>query len=255
MLNGSEFCCRFFLSKSISTKMIQWKGRKDRIVPLYATIFAMKEAYYLASNIDSLSERWLETYGNPTRDDRQTLEMGSAALLVLDMQNYFLKEVSHAFIPSALPIIPRLNRVINEFRAEERPLLATRHVNTPEDAGMMASWWSELITVDHPLGQIHSELDIHEEEIVLKTQYDAFYKSGLENRLVELGVRQLVIGGVMAHLCCETTARSAFVRGFEVFYLIDGTATYSADLHVSSLRTLAHGFAVLTTTGRLVGKG
>lgn len=214
----------------------------------------MKEAYYQAGNIGSLSDRWLETYGDPLKDDRQSLDMGSAALLALDMQSYFLTEGSHAFIPSALPIIPRLNQVIKKFRAEDRPLLATRHVNAPEDAGLMASWWSELITVDHPLGQIHPDLDIHEEEIVFKTQYDAFYKSDLEKRLEDLGIRQLVIGGVMAHLCCETTARSAFVRGFEVFFLIDGTATYSADLHVSSLRTLAHGFAVLTTTGRFVGE-
>ena len=58
------------------------------------------------------------------------------------------------------------------------------------------------------------------------------------------GVRRIVISGVMTHLCCETTARSAFVRGFEVFFTVDGTASYTADFHRASLLNLAHGFAV-----------
>ena len=53
-----------------------------------------------------------------------------------------------------------------------------------------------------------------------------------------------VISGVMTHLCCETTARAAFMRGFEVFFTVDGTATYNEALHRSSLLTLSHGFAI-----------
>jgi bifunctional isochorismate lyase/aryl carrier protein len=214
----------------------------------------MKEAYYQSDNIESLSDRWLANYGNPSKAKRQSLDLGTAALLVLDMQEYFLEDGSHAFIPSAPPIIPRLDRAVKVFRAAKRPLLATRHANSQQDAAMMASWWSELLTEDHPLGKLHPALDVHEDEILLKSQYDAFYHSDLEARLLAMGIRQLVIGGVMTHLCCETTARSAFVHGFEVFFLIDGTATYTADLHTASLRSLAHGFAVLTTTGYLFGK-
>ena len=47
----------------------------------------------------------------------------------------------------------------------------------------------------------------------------------------------------MTHLCCESTARSAVVRGFEVFFLIDGTATYNQQFHFGSLYNLAHGVA------------
>ncbi len=70
-----------------------------------------------------------------------------------------------------------------------------------------------------------------------------------------MDVEQLVIGGVMAHLCCETTARAAFVRGYEVFFLIDGTATYTEEFHTGTLRNLAHGFSVLTTVTHLLGEG
>jgi isochorismate hydrolase len=78
---------------------------------------------------------------------------------------------------------------------------------------------------------------------IRKTRYDAFFDTPLESLLNEEEIHQVVIGGLMTHLCCETTARSAFMRGFEVFFLVDGTATYTEDFHRASLLNLAHGFA------------
>jgi len=63
----------------------------------------------------------------------------------------------------------------------------------------------------------------------------------------------VLITGVMTHLCCETTAREAFVRDFKVFFAIDGTATKSDDLHVASLKTLTDGFAIPVTTEEVLG--
>jgi len=63
----------------------------------------------------------------------------------------------------------------------------------------------------------------------------------------------------MAHLCCETTARSAFVKGFEVVFVIDGTATYNKDFYISTLLNLSHGFAIPVLTEEILnllnGKG
>ncbi len=91
-------------------------------------------------------------------------------------------------------------------------------------------------------------MKITRDEVLIKSQYDAFYHSELTAVLNTYGIDQLVIGGVMTHLCCETSARAAFVRGFEVFFLVDGTATYNREYHQASLQNLAHGFAVLTMT-------
>lgn len=175
--------------------------------------------------------------------------------MILDMQDYFLDPDSHAYIPSGEAILPQLNQIIGLFRQAGRPVLATRHANSEKNAGMMGTWWSELLTEDHPLGKLHPSLQIEPREIVLKAQYDAFYESDLDRKLSEMGVEQVVVGGVMAHLCCETTARAAFVRGYQVYFLIDGTATYTEDFHKATLRNLAHGFAVLTTVKDLIGEG
>ena len=212
-----------------------------------ATIFLMKEQYFSPETINDLSRQWLKAYSWPKRTESQLFDIERAALLILDMQGYFLNPDSHAYIPSAKAIVPGLNQVAAYFRSKKRPVIATKHINTVENAGMMGSWWSELITENHSLSDIHPDLGIIRGEILSKSQYDAFYQSELTTVLNTSRVGQLVIGGVMTHLCCETTARAAFVRGFEVFFLVDGTATYNREYHQASLQNLAHGFAVLTT--------
>ncbi len=201
-----------------------------------------------------LSSEWLAAYASSRKIADQPFDINRAGLLILDMQEYFLNPDSHAFVPCGRMIIPGLNKLAASFRSAERPVIATQHINSPDDAGMMASWWTELITEDHQLVNLSSELDITPGEILIKNQYDAFFESSLKEILDEENVEQLVIGGVMTHLCCETTARSGFVQGYEIYFLVDGTATYNLEYHLATLRNLAHGIAVLTTSEKLMGE-
>ena len=104
------------------------------------------------------------------------------------------------------------------------------------------------------MGELHPTILQTGAEVMDKTQYDAFYNTDLETRLRDEDVTQVVIGGVMTHLCCETTARSAFVRDFDVFFLVDGTATYNLNYHLSSLRNLSHGFGSMVRVREIVNR-
>lgn len=168
----------------------------------------------------------------------------SAALLIIDMQRYFLDRRSHAFIPDAPLIISKIKNLSAAFLKMNLPVILTRHVNTQEDAKLMGKWWKDLIAEDSRISQIIPELDIQGAIVVKKTQYDAFYKTSLEYLLRKKKIRQIVLTGVATHLCCETTARSAFIRGFTVFLPVDGTATFTEDFYQASLLNLAHGFAI-----------
>jgi nicotinamidase-related amidase len=75
--------------------------------------------------------------------------------------------------------------------------------------------------------------------------------TGLEAALRGEGVEEVVVAGVMTNLCCETTARDAFVRGFRVFFSADATPTVSSDLHDATLSNLAYGFAYIVDCDRL----
>jgi isochorismate hydrolase len=167
----------------------------------------------------------------------------SSALIVLDMQKYFLHDSSHAYVASASKMLPGLRELIDGYAHRGLPVFFTRHLNTPRDAGMMARWWRELITEQNPLSEITEALDTSKGIVVRKSQYDAFYGTDLEELLRKARAEQVVICGVMTHLCCESTARSAFARGFGVFFTIDGTATYDGGYHEAALLNLSHGVA------------
>jgi len=159
------------------------------------------------------------------------------------MQAYFLDAASHAFIPAAIAIIPGINALIQTYTEQNLPIILSRHINTIQDAGLMANWWRELIVEENPLSEIDRRINQTNGIIIKKSRYDAFYNTALESMLRDQDIRQVVICGVMTHLCCETTARSAFMRGFEVVFTIDGTATYNEAFHRAALLNLAHGFA------------
>jgi isochorismate hydrolase len=205
------------------------------------TYFTPQDIHLHASQMRSQAEALAHRRGLP-------FTPAHSALLVLDMQEYFLDPASHAFIPSAAAILPGIRALVRAYRNRRLPVIFTRHVNTLQDAGMMSVWWRERIAPDNPLSRITSNLEVGDSPLILKSQYDAFLYTDLEDRLRQGGVSRVLISGVMAHLCCETTARSAFGRDFEVFYLVDGTATYNQGFHQASLLNLAHGFASLLLT-------
>jgi isochorismate hydrolase len=201
-----------------------------------------KEKYFTRENIFAAAASMAEAL--PVNRRAAAFAPERAALLVIDMQDYFLNADSHAFVPAAEAIVPAVRALIAACKKAGRPVTFTRHANSARDAKQMAAWWGELLTPAHPLGGIAAGLAVAGDPVIKKNQYDAFFHTDLEERLQRSGVEQLVITGVTTHLCCESTARSAFMRGFAVFLAIDATATLNRELHIASLRALAHGCAV-----------
>ncbi len=212
----------------------------------------MKQRYFTPETIQSESERMLHAARQIRQRGARALDPKHSALLILDVQDYFLDESSHAYIPSAHAILPRLQGLIGAYSKAGLPVIFTRHLNTPAEAGMMARWWRDLIHPENPLSGITSALDLTAGQVLEKSQYDAFYKTALESILRERGVEALVLCGLMTHLCCETTARAAFVRGFEVFFPVDGTATYNRAFHEATLLNLSHGFATPVSVAEIL---
>jgi isochorismate hydrolase len=204
-----------------------------------------KESYFAVTNISQKAETMLRSAQALVPRRHLSFSPRQSALLILDMQKYFLDSSSHAFIPSAPAIVPNVNGLYKWYVGMKLPVIFTRHLNSAQDAGLMAEWWKELIKEDDPLSEILPDLDTRNQIVVKKSRYDAFMDSSLDDMLRQMQVRQLVICGVMANVCCETTARSAFQKGYEVFFLVDGTAAYNERFHMASLLNLGFAFAEL----------
>jgi bifunctional isochorismate lyase/aryl carrier protein len=218
----------------------------------------MSENYLTEENSEEKAREWLSVSSrHESRRKRFEFNVDSAALLVLDMQNYFLSEESHAYVSSGRSILPNIRSLIDFFRSEGRPVIFTRHSLKPgEDPGIMGRWWRDIVREDTPESAIIKSLDVKDSDAVIrKTRYSAFIGTDLEKMLRSGGMESIVITGLTTHLCCDSTAREGFMKDFAVFFVVDATATWTEDLHVSSLKALSDGFVIpVATNDMLDGK-
>ncbi len=218
----------------------------------------MKDNYLTPGDIEENARRLIpesnsQRAGSDIASSRgPAFDISCAALLILDMQVFFLDEESHAFVPDAPAIVSGLAELARRFGAAGRPIIMTRHSNRASEAGMMKEWWDHLLEPGSPETALEPILEDLSTAVVAKAQYDAFYETELEKILRDSETEQVVVTGVMTHLCVDTTARSAFVRGFAVFLPADGTATYNRDFHAASLLNLSHGTAAITLCSKLM---
>ena len=213
-----------------------------------------KEEYLINENHVEKNKEWKNEINKIRGYEKFHFKIEKSALLVLDMQNVFLSPSSHAFIPSSFVIKPIINSLLKFFENHHRPIFFTRHINSDDEKDLMLKWWKSPISLDDPLSSISTDLHVGSSDILTKNKYSAFINTNLEELLRKKAIKQVLITGVMSHLCCESTAREAFMRNFEVFYIIDGTATYTELLHKGTLFSLAHGFAECLTAKDIMGE-
>ena len=196
----------------------------------------------------------LELLGTAGYLHKAAINLQSPALLVLDMQNYFLLPQSHAYVPSSEAIIPNIQALISTFKLLGLPVIFTRHSNTADNAGAMAIRWKHLTPSDGDMHQISDSFDTNDCKVIDKTQYDAFYRTDLDEYLRKKGIKSLVVVGLIANLCVETSARSAFVHGYVPIVPIDSTASYNEDLLVASMKNICFALSQTTTTKKILEK-
>ena len=216
----------------------------------------MDEPYVTAASLEQQTHAWLERV-RACNVHTMHLRVPSSALLVIDMQRFFLEPDSPTFTGSGAAILPKVRHLMDAFRRAGRPVIFTRHVHHPDnlDSGIMDWWWAGKCLEGSRESEIHPDLAPRTgEKVVLKHRYSAFYNTDLETILRCLKIEDVVIAGVMTNLCCESTARDAYYRDYRVFVPADATGTVSEEMHLASLLNLAFGFAFVTTTEHLAGQ-
>lgn len=194
---------------------------------------------------------WLDVVHPNGRTRGEPLDIRRAALLVLDMQAYFLEPESHAFVPGGPALVPVIRELMDSMRRQHRPVIATQHIDSPSQDAPMRRWWIGAIEAGDPASMVIEEIAQASDRIVEKTCYDAFRGTDLATQLESSGVENLILCGVQTHLCVDTTVRSAFCGGYQPWLVVDGTAARTDELHLASLRTLSHGMARMITSAEL----
>jgi nicotinamidase-related amidase len=181
------------------------------------------------------------------------------ALLVVDMQNDFVRTGAPLEVPDARATIAAHQRLLEAFRTRGLPVLFTRWLSLEEDnllwrwspqchPATRACWPREERTYADVEGS-RACIDVIDElapqpgeGVVDKLGYGSFHGTDLDARLRALGVRSLVVTGTVTQICVEETAREAFHHGYATTVVADAVSSFAPDLHAATLRNLAMKF-------------
>ncbi len=177
----------------------------------------------------------------PTSKVNWTFEPERAALLIHDMQEYFLNfwGENSDMMQQVVANIAKLRAYCKEHNI---PVYYTAQPKdqSDEDRALLNDMWGPGLTHSPEQQCIVAELTPDEADTVLvKWRYSAFHRSPLEQMLKETGRNQLLITGVYAHIGCMTTATDAFMRDIKPFFIADALADFTRDEHLMSLKYVA----------------
>jgi isochorismate hydrolase len=212
-------------------------------------------SYVTEETLGGRTRAWLKTVRSAvSARPHLTLDPARCGLLVVDMLNYFATPGQRCYLPATAAITPRISALLTGWRQMGAPVLYTQHCHKgAEDLGMLGLFFSDHIHAGQPEAEIIPALAAGPGEPVLpKTTYDAFLDTPLASMLQQRGCSQLLVTGVLTHMCCETTARAAFCRGFEVYVAADAMASSSEKLHLNSLLAMADSVAVVMSTAEVL---
>ncbi|WP_157660797.1 isochorismatase family protein [Burkholderia ubonensis] len=178
-----------------------------------------------------------------------------AALLVHDMQDYFLDFYDRDAAPVPA-LLANVRRLIDFAHASGMPVCYTAQsaAQTPEQRALLTDMWGPGLTAQPSREAICDALAPAPADTVLdKWRYSAFQRSDLDFLLKEQGRDQLVICGIYAHIGCLMTACDAFMRDIRPFFVADALADFSEREHRMALDYVAGRCGKVATTGELVG--
>lgn len=182
------------------------------------------------------------------------LETARAALLIHDMQRYFLNFWGENS-PLTARLIDNIARLKNFCRQRGIPVFYTAQPNNQSaaDRALLNDMWGPGLN-NYPEQQniIDALTPEGADTVLVKWRYSAFVRTDLEQRLRDAGRDQLIICGVYAHIGCLTTANDAFMRDIQPFMVADALADFSLEEHMMALRYSAGRCARVVTTDQLV---
>ncbi len=179
------------------------------------------------------------------------LDPSRSALVIVDMQNDFVKEGGSLLVPDAESTIPAIRGLLDTARNDGMKVVFTQDTHTDGDP----EWeiWPEHAREGSWGWRIVEDLAPREDELVIrKVRYDAFYGTHLDHFLRLWGVDTLVICGTVANICVHYTAASAALRWYEVVIPKDATSALEPFDLEFSLRQTAFLFNGRITTSEAI---
>ena len=195
------------------------------------------------------------------------LDASTTALVVIDMQNFFVEPGAALEVAAARDIVPNINRLASAMRDAGGTVAWIRMTFEPDE---LSTTWTAFLPVnggsdgaatfsaierDAPGHRLWEPLEIDERDLVVdKHRFSALIQgsSNLQELLDERSIDTLVIVGTLTNVCCESTARDAMMLNYRVIMVDDANATITEAAHRASLDNVAMFFGDVQTTDQVV---
>ncbi len=138
------------------------------------------------------------------------------ALLIIDMQNDFVKKEGALCVPDAEKTVPAIKRLLEKAREKNVKIFFTQDWHEENDIEFPI--WGKHAIKNTWGAEIIEELKPQKGEyIIKKLRYDGFFGTPLDHLLRINGIKNLVIAGTVANICVLHTAGSAALYGYKIY--------------------------------------
>lgn len=191
------------------------------------------------------------------------------ALLIVDMQNDFVRRGAPLEVPDARNTIAAHRALLQAFRYRGWPVVYTRFVSRTEP-NLLWNWspqcqpptkccWrghrrryadaaDELECAD-----VIDELTPDSADVIIdKFGYGAFHGTPLASTLDSRHIKSLLVTGTVTQICVEESAREAFHHGFRTTIVSDAVSSFAPDLHAATLKNFAMKFGWVADSADLL---
>ncbi len=194
-----------------------------------------------------------------------TFEPEETALVVIDMQNFFVAEVE-----TAKSIVPNINRLADVVR-RRGGLVAWVLLTVADKMGGPSNWpiYHDYFFTDAKMNahkdgltegseghRLYPDLVVKDGDLITrKSRFSAFIQgsSDLDSHLRVRGIKNVLFCGTATNMCCESSARDAMMIGYRAVMVHDANAARFDDDHLAGLTSFWQSFGDVRSTDDVIG--
>jgi len=196
----------------------------------------------------------------------ETIDPERTAHVIVDLQNGFIAEGALVEVPVAREMIPNVNAISAAMRSAGGLNVFLRYTYDEAESEPWVSWYRTYMAPDISEAfknaftrgaepwQLWPRLEVEQTDLVIeKTRFSAFVPGtcALDEILRAREIETMIITGTVTNVCCESTARDAMQRNYNVIFITDGTAALTDAEHNATLSNMTMLFADVITTAEL----
>jgi nicotinamidase-related amidase len=145
------------------------------------------------------------------------------ALIIIDIQNDYFEQGAMTLVGSE-KASENAKQILEKHRMNRLPVIHIQHIATQPSSSFFLPNTKGV--------EIHEDVRPNEKEkVIIKHYPNSFRETELLDYLKSQNITDLIIIGMMTHMCIDTTTRAAYDYGFNCIVIGDACATKDLELN------------------------